>query len=470
VFVLAGSVPAGSVVRYYIDDQVVGTESVAPYWLGGQPNGAPAGFDTNRLASGVHALKAVAVVNGCECKSETIQLHVVPSINGQFSSSVGAYKNQLSAQTSDVAEVLALTSTPGASLSKAEEQTRRHILSMYVNWGIDPSLDHDNFQSQKLLDLAPHNWAPPVAAPDGSSAARLFSPDAPFYHQIPEKWPRVPLPSGYIQTVQLNTAQGGDGIGYGLLFSRDDTPVRRVITQWYERVSTHAEYAFPVPEHWESSLPWQTHGDLHMIFVDPVKQSFLSTYKTSADGSHTVRALAAGGITSFNSLADRGGSTAARFAELPVLILPGEATNPDEPIRHALGGPVHRTWMARVFPASGWDYGIQDSKDSCTGQGFTNTGLVPYGGLIQLDPALDLNQLHLSLPAFRILEAIQRYGYYIMDYGCADFDIYTSLSEAELEPFGGLWGNSRGPGVQNEIERILAGATLYVVPPLVKKQ
>jgi hypothetical protein len=99
-----------------------------------------------------------------------------------------------------------------------------------------------------------------------------------------------------------------------------------------------------------------------------------------------------------------------------------------------------------------------------------NTGLVPYGGVIQLDPELDLGKLNLSLPALRILQAMQTYGYYVMDYGCADIDIYTALDAAELDPYGGLWGSARGPGVQNEIQRVLSTSTLYVVAPLIKKQ
>ena len=182
-------------------------------------------------------------------------------------------------------------------------------------------------------------------------------------------------------------------------------------------------------------------------------------------------ALAASYPTSFNSLGDRGGSNASGYAELPILIQPGEATNPDQPIRHALGGSVARTWAARVFPASAWDTNVKYSTNSCTGTGFTNTGLIPYGGVIQLDPSLDLTQLQLSLPALRILQAVQTYGYYVMDFGCADIDIYTAIAETELDPYGGLWGyNRNGPGVQNEVANVMLHSRLSVVVPLTKKQ
>jgi hypothetical protein len=64
---------------------------------------------------------------------------------------------------------------------------------------------------------------------------------------------------------------------------------------------------------------------------------------------------------------------------------------------------------------------------------------------------------------------MQVYGYYVMDFGCADFDIYTAIESAELDPFGGPWGNEHGPGVQTEIERVISASQLYVVPPLIKR-
>ncbi len=99
-----------------------------------------------------------------------------------------------------------------------------------------------------------------------------------------------------------------------------------------------------------------------------------------------------------------------------------------------------------------------------------NTGLVPYGGVLQLDPALDLSKVVLSLPARRLLEAMQTYGYYVIDFGCADLDIYTAAPASEFEAYGGIWGYSaKGPGVQTEINKVIAANLLYVVAPLYKK-
>ena len=66
---------------------------------------------------------------------------------------------------------------------------------------------------------------------------------------------------------------------------------------------------------------------------------------------------------------------------------------------------------------------------------------------------------------------MQTYGYYVADFGCgADIDVYTAIPETELDPYGGSYGNSYGPGVQNEIQSVLKAHTLYVVAPLAKKE
>jgi hypothetical protein len=471
IFVFASGVPSGSSVEYYVDDRVVDTESTSPYWLGGQKSSQPNGFSTNALGIGQHTLRVRTVGGSSELLSNSIELDVVPSINSTFSSSLGVYANHLSAQQTPLATILGYTTTPQASLTSAEKQTRQDVLTMYLNWGIDPSLDYKNFQSDVLQNAAPKNWAPPVYTNPLSSPGHLFSPDAPFYQKIPSTWPRVALPFGYVQTFQLNTTQAGDGIGYGLIYTKSTDPDRTITSQWYDDQSTRVVYNFAIPSNWTTYMPWQTQGDMHMIFLNTDTKVFDSTYKTSADPSGDVDALFAAVPTSLNSLGDRGGSTAARFAELPALIRKGESTNANTPIGHAIGGSVKRTWLARVFPGSGWDDGLETSIDSCTGVGYTNRGLVPYGGLIQLDPALDLTKLNLTLPAFRILEAMQQYGYYVMDYGCEDIDIYSSVNEQEWDPYGGLYGvNHKGIGVQYEVQKVLAGNTLYVTVPLTKKQ
>ena len=473
IFVYASPPPGTVAVRYYLDDQPIATERRPPFWLGGQRDGQANGFSLGDTAPGQHRLRAEAILRGgWPVDSTAITLRVVPSINRQLSQGLTPYGNHPSAQRSSFNQILSDTSTPGASLSAREQSTREDVLRMYLNWGIDPSLDSENDQSDILLALAPTGWTEPSLPSPDTPLSLLFSPDAPFYQPIPSEWPKTTLPTGYFRLLQLNTARQGDGIGFGeSTAAADDSPMM-VNSQWYDNTATHKSFPFVMTPGWPSYLPEQTAGDMHMVFADLRSRSFVSTYKTSLNSSTGgPDALAASYPTAFNSLGDRGGSNASGYAELPILIQPGEATDPDRPIRHALGGSVARTWAARVFPASAWDTNVKTSTNSCTGTGFTNTGLIPYGGVIQLDPALDLTRLHLTLPALRILQAIQTYGYYVMDFGCADIDIYTAIAETELDPYGGLWGyNRNGPGVQNEVAGVLLHSRLSVVVPLTKKQ
>jgi len=478
IFVYAAGLPEGASVAYFLDGRRVATEVQTPYWLGGETHGAgrepaPLGFALGSTAPGTHRLQAVAKLgSGRTLHSSEITLEVIPSPNGEFSHGLTPYPNELSAQLSSLRTLLDRTATPGAPLSKAEVAVREQVLSMYANWGIDPSLDYQHDQSSLLLAMAPRNWAAPGKAAAGTPLSLLFSPDAPYYHAIPALWPRVALPSGYFKQLQLNTNQQGDGIGFGEVTAAPADPELIITSQWYSDLTTRRSFPFRMPTRWTRELPAQPAGDMHMIFVDPERHAFVSSYKTSLDRvTGGPDALYASSPAALGSLGDRGGSIAANFAELPVMLQPGEATDAAHPIRHALGGSVARVWAARVFPASAWDGGVRTGVNTCTGAGFMNTGLVPYGGVIQLDPKLDLARIKLTLPALRILEAIQTYGYYVMDFGCSDIDIYTAIPEEELNPFGGLWGeNGKGAGVQREVERVLLNHTLYVVAPLTKKQ
>lgn len=473
IFISASGLPSTASVSYYIDNVLRSTETTAPFWMGGVSGSSPQGFNVDGLSAGEHVLHATATLaDGSSVSSNDVTLNVVPSINSQFSGSLTPYANQPSAQQTSPSTLLANVSTSGASLSATELATRQAVMAMYLNWGIDPSIDAANDESNVLADLAPKSWQAPASGVSANSLLSMsFSPDAPYYHAIPTAWPKVQLPSGYIKQLQVNAAQGGDGIGYGETVASASDPQLTVTSEWYSEASTLRTFPFRMKKDWTTSIPSLDAGDKHVLFVDPTTNTFVSTYMTSLNQqTGGPNALYASSPTSFNSLGDSGGSTAAKFAELPVMIQPGEATNPNQPIQHAIGGPVERTWAARVFPATARDAGMMQQTNPCSNSGYTNTGLVPYGGVIQLDPKIDLTKLSLSLPALRILQAMQTYGYYVMDFGCGDMDIYTSISESEVEPYGGMYGNVNGPGVQNEVQKVISTSDLYVVAPLTKKQ
>jgi hypothetical protein len=390
-------------------------------------------------------------------------------MNSEFSPTLTPYAPHPSSRAASLETLLHLTFAPDAKLSSDEVRARRDVLAMYVSWGVDPAYDLEQDQSQALVTLLPRGGA---AAPRVSARplSLWFSPDAPYYHRIPSQWPHVPLPRGYIRSAQLNAARNGDGIGFGEAVANSDDPQLRVHSQWFQQADTRRVFRFRMATDWYRQIPTNDAGDRHVIFVDPSTRTYISSYKTSLDrATGGVRGLYVSAPRSFNSLGDQGGSNAAGFADLPVMIQPGEATDPDHEIQHAIGGAVRRTWAARVYPATSMDAGVLTGIDTCSRKGPMNSGLVPYGGVIQLDPALDLDALRLSLPALRILRAMQVYGYYVMDFGCADIDIYTAIDASELDTYGGPWGNDSGPGVQNEIEQVLANAQLYVVPPIMKR-
>jgi hypothetical protein len=434
-------------------------------------NDEPKGFDTENIGYGIHRIRAVVVDNKKKTySSHVVEVRVIPSNNNNFSSSLIPYHSGIKLRRQRQDSGNALPSEIQSFVNPEDASLRRSIVDMYRGWGVDLFLDKASDQSDILRSLSPMNWTHPKKS-SGKPWSMMFSSDAVFYHAIPTEWPRIELPQGYFHQVQLNTAHGGDGIGFGQVVASQTSKVQTIKSQWYDVQSTLRFISYRIPTDWPKGLPTTMAGDRHVIFIDPQKKTFVSTYKASVNASGKgPDSLYAAGPTPFDSMGDYGGSIAANFAELPLLIQPGESTNVTEPIHHAIGGPVRRVWAARVYPASAWDAGVQTGKDTCSGTGHMNTGLVPYGGVIQLDPKLDLKKFKLSLPAFRILQAMQTYGYYVMDYGCTDLDIYTALDASEFDSYGGLWGSPSGVGVQNEIEQVIRQSTLYVVAPLYKKE
>jgi hypothetical protein len=465
---VSGATPEQS-VTYCLDETPMSVSPDAPHALGPAAEDRVSVFSVRNLSADEHHLQAIAVLpDGRIMQSNVVSLRVVPDMDSVFSPSLQAYALQPTAQQ-PLPLILQHIATPGVSLTPEEMDTRSRVAAMYLNFGFDLSLDYPNDLSELLPTLLPGSWKVPGTGT--SSLSMRFSSDAPFYHAIPADWPHVRLPHGYLKTIQLNTNQQGDGLGYGIAIASAGTPTATINSMWYKQVSTRKTTPFRFPANWSKVMPRLEAGDRHIIFVDPQDNTFLSLYKTSVDpATGYPQSLYASPPASFNSLGDHGGSTASRFAELPLLIQPNEATQADGPIRHALGGSVSRVWAARVYPATARDYGMLTSVNTCTGKGATNTGLVPYGGIIQLDPALNLDQMKLSRPALRILQAIQTYGYYVMDFGCADLDIYTAISEEELFPYAGLYGfPTTGPGVEKEIAKVLTTSDLYVIPPMTKR-
>jgi hypothetical protein len=63
-------------VDFLLDGNAIDTESIAPYWLGGDSGGNPLGIDTRDWSDGAHQLKAVAVDSADQRGSTTVNFTV----------------------------------------------------------------------------------------------------------------------------------------------------------------------------------------------------------------------------------------------------------------------------------------------------------------------------------------------------------------------------------------------------------
>jgi len=63
-------------VRFFIDGEQVNTERRFPWYLGGDTDGDPHGYDTSKLAPGEHTLRAVAVSLGGATSEMTVAFTV----------------------------------------------------------------------------------------------------------------------------------------------------------------------------------------------------------------------------------------------------------------------------------------------------------------------------------------------------------------------------------------------------------
>jgi hypothetical protein len=419
-----------------------------------------------------------ALLIGCMGSKITSTMMVkttnVPALS--FSSTLSKYPLHPTARSRSVDEIYNRTTTPDITLAPAYVAKRKEIIQMYRASGIDLSLSKD-----EIRRLRPTQWSASTPKPLNGNYVQPFSIDAPFYHKIPTSWPRVQLPSGYIQSGHISTlgpaGDGSDGYGIGVVISKATDPVRQIslANGAYARAGecpAHNRYeGYNSTTHIRDSanvllggsgegVPYSS-SDRTVIWLDSSDNTIVATWITSPDCDRPDLNTKLGdwsgeAVTrkeTLPNLGDRWGINAAAKSDLVTLIRPGEAINPNQPIPHALSGPVKNAWKAIVYPANNTDNSIDRN----------NRGLLGYGFLVQLDPNFDLTRISLSLPARRILEAIQTYGWYMDDTGVRDFDFKGNFSAAEFAPYGGV------RAVDVEILNVLRNQKLYVVPPLVKR-
>jgi hypothetical protein len=430
-----------------------------------------------RIILGLLLGALLAVTGSCgthQIEAITASVPVIPALS--FSRQLTPYQPHPTARSRTVDEIYNRTANPNIKLPSDYVAKRKEIISLYQAAGIDVSLD-----KEELRKLRPTDWSKLTPQPLNDQYIQPYSIDAPFYHRIPSDWPRVQLPIGYIQTGHISTlgppGDGSDGFGIGLVVSQASDPVRQVslANGGYAKTGACPHHnpfkGYNTTTHIRDSanvllggkgegVPYQS-SDRTVIWLDSSDHTIVSTWITSPDCDRPDFGTKLGNWSGeavtpkekLPNLGDQWGINAAAKSDLVALIRPGEAINPNQPIPHALTGPVKNAWKAIVYPANNVDNSIDQN----------NRGLLGYGFLVQLDPDFDLTKLKLSLPARRILEAIQTYGWYMDDTGVRDFDFKGNFSGAEFAPYGGV------DAVDAEILAILKTQKLFVVPPLVKK-
>jgi hypothetical protein len=363
----------------------------------------------------------------------------------EFSPELAVYEDQPTARSRTVDEIYDLTNNPNLTLPDGYVEIRKQIIKMHKDMGIDVSIMEKEAFAQR-----PKTWAMRTPKPLEGEFEMPHSIDSCFYHKIPSDYPRVKLPIGYIETVHIATVgEGGDGWGFGIAISGAHDPIRDVCGN-----KMHVR-----DDAWDFAPA--NNGDKHLIFIDGADKTFLCTWKVRRNGDG-YGASYTGGVIPLLTLGDYGGTNAPHISDLAMMIRKGQLTDPARgPLKHGVYGPTTKTWFAVVYPA--WRTDGNSMKLSKN-----NRGLIPYGGIVQLNPAIDLEAYRLdgkplTLPAKRMLRAIQEYGWYVNDWGVRDMDFHTNATGVEFDPFGGV------KGVDREIRAVVNREQLYSVPPLVKK-
>jgi hypothetical protein len=430
-----------------------------------------------RTALGLVLVVLVSIAGSCgivKIAGTAVDATNVPNLS--FSPQLSKYLPHPTARSRTVDEIYDRTTTSGITLPPDYAAKRKEIIRMYQAAGIDVSLG-----KEELRKLRPATWSPSTPQPLKGNYVQPYSIDASFYHKIPSQWPRVQLPIGYAQTGHISTlgppGDGSDGFGIGLVISKATDPVRKLslANGAYAKKGACPQHnpfkGYNTATHIRNSanvllggngegVPYDA-SDRTVIWLDSSDNTIVATWISSPDCDRPDLGTKLGDWSGeavtprekLPNLGDQLGINAAGKSDLVALIRPGEAINTKQPIPHALTGPVKNAWKAIVYPASNVDNSIDQN----------NRGLLGYGFLVQLDPAFDLTKIKLSLPARRILEAIQTYGWYMDDTGVRDFDIKGNFSGAEFAPYGGV------DAVDAEILAVLKTQKLFVVPPLVKR-
>ncbi len=428
-----------------------------------------------------------------------------------FSDEYEPYYPQITAVMRSVEEIYERTTHPDTVLSEEVIKARKDIIQMYKDFGLDLSFRFEEGGGETLVANVPQRWSPKTPKPiDPADASLAFSVDAAWQNKIPEDAPRVQIPvDAYGKNIQITMVKSNrqntdaDGIGIPMIAGGAKDPYQTIIIKDYRDTEQYYGYfRMRLPEGIVNYVNNTQISDEHALFMDTESKTGLEVWLVCAKGdprgygtaergylpSADIRGCSAGFIYKLGGIAAEGrsGCNAAGLPMSAFTIKPSEIQN-DEKIEHALGICMNRMWAARTFPAYCMD-GHMRTEDNKPANSIYAGSCVPYGGIVQLDPEIDLEKLvadgKLSKPGYKVLKAWQEYGAYNID--CCGFEttsVYTSTNGTDWTnpddpgfnvPFRN--GEQSGAAVSQEVKAFMNGdeffgvgmPKLYVTTPVVK--
>ncbi len=372
-----------------------------------------------------------------------------------FSDIYEPYYPQLTATTRSVDDIYLRASGPNTVLPDEVVEARKQMIQMYKDVGIDITYDMENWLcSYKMIANAPQRWSTETPIPLGTSPdySGAFSIDACWNNKIPKDAPRVEIPRSALNytmglfIVKANVDNSGWGTGIPQIVSKPTDPLYTIASK-YTTGNVNKIHIVRAPENIIDYVNNAQIGDEHIMFVDGETHTAVQTWWSSVPGDprgyslsryripdFDIRGSAASVEFRLDGIGSEGqcGVNAANPPTNAFTIKSSEISSTTEMINHAIGGAIGQMISGRVYPAPSTDAGMMVTDGR--GSDVRNTGMVPYGGIIQLDPDIDLDAIYknkkLSFHAYRILKAMQEYGYYNID--CSDssgkgsITLYTS--------------------------------------------
>ena len=393
-----------------------------------------------------------------------------------------------------------------------ENADRRAVIDMYREAGFDLTADMSTEVGSKIMaNNAPQTYSTLTPKPLMGDYEHTYSIDAPWNNPIPLDNPRTQITSWIddaknenvanfnLTTVLPKGATSGNGLGIPMIIADENDGFERFADLYSTNnwINTKG-HNVRVPEDYSKQLNDISYADRHAIFIDDTTKTSIQTWHTvpsdSAKGynwsSGLIRDFDArsGAFTSIIDLTGIGNETHAgvNAAGIPmnaITLKKSDITDENSDITHGLGAAFGAMMKARVYPAYDVDSGAFNNNDA--------VGCVPYGGIVQLDPSIDLEGIYragkLSLPGYKILKAWRDYGLYNIDRSSSEIKrghmlVYTSVTEADWRgeklkvPYK---NNAQGSSaVQAEIDAFLEGdaffglsgepVACYVTIPVVK--